>query len=119
MVLKISNRKDRIIGGLAPNCRFGTDLLTLVFTLLNQEVIGLRQHGGGLDSADIRILKAVWLVSLVWEFFRATQSGLVLGAGDEVSVRSEISQIVSRSELWLDITVNFEQMSRRLLHLQI
>ena len=77
--------------------RFETDLLTLVFTLLDQEIIKLSLHWRRqktTTTTSIIVLNLEIIISTRGQLHRATETFLVTSSGDEVSVGlPEISSI--------------------------
>ena len=108
-VLKIENIKHRITKCRAASGTFETHLLTLVFTLLDQEVIVLSLQCRRLKTATSTttsiIILNLWLViSSRRELHRATETFLVPSPADEVCV----GLLPEISSIWTDITVNIE-----------
>ena len=74
-----------------PSVRFETDLLTLVFTLLDQEIIKLSLHWRcqkttTTTTTSIIVLNLEIIISTRGQLHRATETFLVASSGDEVSV---------------------------------
>ena len=107
-VLKIENIKHRITKCRAASGTFETHLLTLVFTLLDQEVIVLSLQCRRLKTAttttSIIILNLWLIISSRRELHRATETFLVPSPADEVCV----GLLPEMSSIWTEITVNIE-----------
>ena len=111
-VLKIENIKHRITKCRAASGTFETHLLTLVFTLLDQEVIVLSLQCRRLKTAATTtatttsiIILNLWLViNSRRELHRSTETFLVTSPADEVCV----GFLPEISSIWTEITVNIE-----------
>ena len=93
---------------MAASGRFETHLLTLIFTLLDQEIIRLGHHCRRLETpatTGIVILNFIIVVSSRGEFHGATETFLVPSAGDEVCIGLPR---ISSMETDIEITVNMK-----------
>ena len=105
-VLKISNIKHRITDCWTAGLRFETDLLTLVFTLVDQEIIRLSHSGRYLKTTTIIILNLEIIINSRGEIHRATETFLVTSSSDEVGVG--FPEITSMWNDGIHITANIE-----------
>ena len=110
-VLKIENIKHRITKCRAASGTFETHLLTLVFTLLDQEVIVLSLQCRRLKTATTTATTTSIIILNLWlvinsrrELHRSTETFLVTSPADEVCV----GFLPEISSIWTEITVNIE-----------